>query len=346
MDRHGSKAHLRPKRPSRTDSHASERSSALAPPQYGIDFVDNATRMPGLLRSGLEHLSGVDLSSVRVHYDSAKPAQLQALAYTLGRDIYLGPGQERHLAHEGWHAVQQLQGRVAAAGPINDDPALEREADDMGAQAQALGGSLPAAPIAVPRAASAASGAIQRVKWGNLALGGLATAGTLGLAWASRGFRRFMRDAWYGTVRLTEEQSAAAQRGQIIEYSPLAAGCMAVTATFVGGGGAGVHLAMMPQAPNQWANFIAAVGANAVAQVYVDTEFLGEDQGWYVNPGAAQPASLASLMFTQNLTAGQIAAAGWTCAAPAVLAWIAAQLGVPAANVQHSQNTQPWYVMP
>ena len=29
-----------------------------------------------------------------------------------GRD-YVGPGQEKHLPHEGWHAVQQMQGRVS-----------------------------------------------------------------------------------------------------------------------------------------------------------------------------------------------------------------------------------------
>lgn len=47
-----------------------------------------------------------------MHYNSSRPAQLQALAYAQGSDIHLGPGQERHLPHEAWHGVQQAQGRV------------------------------------------------------------------------------------------------------------------------------------------------------------------------------------------------------------------------------------------
>ncbi len=97
----------------------------------------NRTGMPDGLKSGLEQLSGMNLSDVRVHRNSSKPSKLQALAYTQGQDIHLGPGQERHLGHEGWHVVQQLQGRVkptieARGVSINNDGHLEREADVMG----------------------------------------------------------------------------------------------------------------------------------------------------------------------------------------------------------------------
>ncbi len=100
----------------------------------------NRTGLPDGLRTGLEQLSGHDLSALRVHYDSAKPAQLNAHAYTQGRDIHVAPGQDRHLPHEGWHAVQQMQGRVRptmelGGTAINDDVGLEREADVMGARA-------------------------------------------------------------------------------------------------------------------------------------------------------------------------------------------------------------------
>ena len=67
--------------------------------------------MPSQLKAGIETLSGVDISGVRVHRNSNKPAQLNALVYAQGNDIHLGPGQERHL-HEAWHVVQQRQGRV------------------------------------------------------------------------------------------------------------------------------------------------------------------------------------------------------------------------------------------
>lgn len=102
----------------------------------------NRTGLPDRLKAGVESLSGLAMDDVRVHYDSAKPAQLQALAYTQGTEIHVGPGQERHLPHEAWHVVQQKQGRVRATHQlkgrgINEDAGLEREADLMGSRAQA-----------------------------------------------------------------------------------------------------------------------------------------------------------------------------------------------------------------
>ena len=94
--------------------------------------------MPQNLRAGLEKLSGVDLSDVVVHPNSEKPQKLNALAYTQGKDIHIAPGQEKHLPHEGWHAVQQKQGRVEPTVQmktgtlVNDNSGLEKEADVMG----------------------------------------------------------------------------------------------------------------------------------------------------------------------------------------------------------------------
>lgn len=108
--------------------------------------VANRTGLPDGLKAGMEGLSRVSLDDVAVHRNSPKPAQLQAHAYTQGSDIHLGPGQERHLAHELAHVVQQKQGRVRATVqahglPINDDAGLEREADAMGARAAAWTGA-------------------------------------------------------------------------------------------------------------------------------------------------------------------------------------------------------------
>ncbi|KAL0630563.1 hypothetical protein Q9L58_010589 [Maublancomyces gigas] len=82
----------------------------------------------------------MSMDHLKVHYNSDKPAQLQAQAYAQGNEIHLGPGQERHLPHEAWHVVQQAQGRVRPtlqmkAGAVNDDPLLESEADRMGEKA-------------------------------------------------------------------------------------------------------------------------------------------------------------------------------------------------------------------
>lgn len=100
----------------------------------------NRTGIPERLKAGLEHLSGMDLSQVQVHRNSAKPAQVNALAYAQGTNIHLGPGQETHLPHEGWHVVQQMQGRVRPTTTVNgygvnNHQHLEYEADIMGQKA-------------------------------------------------------------------------------------------------------------------------------------------------------------------------------------------------------------------
>jgi hypothetical protein len=104
----------------------------------------NNTGLPNQLKANIENLSGHSLDDVNVHYNSAKPAQLQALAYAQGTDIHIASGQEKHLPHEAWHVVQQKQGRVKPTlqmkGEIsvNDDAGLEKEADTMGAKALQL----------------------------------------------------------------------------------------------------------------------------------------------------------------------------------------------------------------
>jgi hypothetical protein len=101
----------------------------------------NNTGLPDKLKAGIESLSGLTLDQVKVHYNSAQPAQLNALAYAQGSDIHLAPGQEQHLPHEAWHIVQQAQGRVRPTMQmnngvlVNNDAGLEREADLMGALA-------------------------------------------------------------------------------------------------------------------------------------------------------------------------------------------------------------------
>lgn len=101
----------------------------------------NNTGLPDNLKLGIENLSGFSMDDVKVHYNSDKPAQFQALAYAQGADIHIAPGQGQHLPHEAWHVIQQKQGRVQPtmqimeAVPINDDVGLEHEADVMGVRA-------------------------------------------------------------------------------------------------------------------------------------------------------------------------------------------------------------------
>ena len=122
------------------------KSVASAPaPQSPIQRQANNGGLPDQLRSGIESMSGMSMGDVRVHYNSQKPAQLQARAYAQGNNIHLGPGQEKHLPHEAWHVVQQKQGRVKPTMQlkkgvnVNDDSRLEKEADVMGAAAMRAG---------------------------------------------------------------------------------------------------------------------------------------------------------------------------------------------------------------
>jgi hypothetical protein len=101
---------------------------------------ENDTGLPDNLKSGMENLSGINLSHVRVHYSSGKPATVQAHAYAQGADIHLASGQEKNLGHELGHVVQQAQGRVqpttsVGGMAVNDNAGLESEATAMGAKA-------------------------------------------------------------------------------------------------------------------------------------------------------------------------------------------------------------------
>ena len=126
-----------------TIASVSERRQAVSEAQPPFSLADipifpseraRIQKLPGYLKDNIEDLSGLPMDDVSVHYNSPQPAQVQALAYTRGRDIHVGPGQEQYLAHEAWHAVQQKLGRVGVSRQeqgvaINDDEGLEREAD-------------------------------------------------------------------------------------------------------------------------------------------------------------------------------------------------------------------------
>jgi hypothetical protein len=106
---------------------------------------ENRTGMPNDLKTNMESTLNTDLSNVRVHPNSGKATEVGALAYTQGTDVHFAPGQfkpessagQQLLGHELTHVVQQSQGRVQPTGevaglPVNDSPALENEADEMG----------------------------------------------------------------------------------------------------------------------------------------------------------------------------------------------------------------------
>ena len=125
----------------KADKTQTDKSKAAQLKAESIQKKENNTGLPDNLKSGIENLSGLALDDVKVHYNSDKPAQLQAHAYTQGSDFHLASGQEKHLPHETWHVVQKKQGRVQATIQlegkvnINDYLALEKEADERGYRA-------------------------------------------------------------------------------------------------------------------------------------------------------------------------------------------------------------------
>ena len=108
-----------------------------------LQSKENKTGLPENIKNGVEQLSGYSLDDVKVHFNSSKPAQLKAKAYAEGNQIHVANGQEKYLAHEAWHVVQQKENRVSPNSEINgvqinNDISLENEADKMGEKASSL----------------------------------------------------------------------------------------------------------------------------------------------------------------------------------------------------------------
>jgi hypothetical protein len=141
----------------RLESHSESlnRAAAQRAAPGPVERSPNRTGLPDALKAGIETLSGVSLDDVTVRRASGAPARVGAAAYARGTEIHVAPGEDRHLAHEAWHVVQQKQGRVPATTRIggvdvNDDPRLEREADVMAARALAAGAAAGAGRSLVP----------------------------------------------------------------------------------------------------------------------------------------------------------------------------------------------------
>ncbi|MBC7974974.1 MAG: DUF4157 domain-containing protein [Myxococcales bacterium] len=103
--------------------------------------------LPDDVRRKMEHAFSADFSAVRIH-EGLQAQAVGALAFTRGADIFFAPGQYRPtttrgqelLGHELAHVKQQAGGAVSQTGkaggtPINDNPSLERAADEQGIKA-------------------------------------------------------------------------------------------------------------------------------------------------------------------------------------------------------------------
>lgn len=158
------------------------RSALGAPAHTAVDapVVRDALRSPGRpldgeVREQLEPRFRHDFSRVRIHADpgaAAAAEHLSARAFTVGRDIFLGAGEEARgplLAHELTHVVQQGGRDVDPAGPLRlGDPSepWERQADSVAHQV--LSGdaapAIDAAPGCVQRAPDPKKPRVIRIK--------------------------------------------------------------------------------------------------------------------------------------------------------------------------------------
>lgn len=118
-----------------------------APGTAGPPPAGGGAPLPPDLRARMEARLDASFAAVRVHQDAYAQA-IGAQAFTRGADIFFAPGRFAPsspqglelLGHELAHVKQQAEGRVAVTAqidgaPANDDPALEREADELGAKA-------------------------------------------------------------------------------------------------------------------------------------------------------------------------------------------------------------------
>lgn len=96
----------------------------------------------------MENSFGTSFSNVSIKTDSDQAKSLGALAFTQGNNVHFAPGHynphtpsgQALLGHELTHVVQQRAGRVpvphqSKGSPVNADPSLETEADQLGAKA-------------------------------------------------------------------------------------------------------------------------------------------------------------------------------------------------------------------
>ena len=109
-----------------------------------------ANKMPEHVQAKMESAFNTDFSDVNIHVGS-QASDVGAHAYAQGNDIHFAQGKfdpesrsgQELLGHELAHVVQQRAGRVqptteANGLPINDDPHLEQEADNLGRKAASL----------------------------------------------------------------------------------------------------------------------------------------------------------------------------------------------------------------
>ena len=151
---------------------ASHAEHSTVPPMVHDVLRSPGQPLDGPTRAYMEPQFGHDFSRVRVHTDAraAESARaVNALAYTVGRDVVFGNGQyapaagagRRLLAHELTHVVQQRDGVGLARRPLEVGPhsdAYEKAAGLMASQAGTRVQRMPLERISLQRQAAPRTG--------------------------------------------------------------------------------------------------------------------------------------------------------------------------------------------
>ncbi|MDR2570727.1 MAG: hypothetical protein LBD23_10600 [Oscillospiraceae bacterium] len=59
------------------------------------------------LKMDIDKTFDVAVDDVKPRYNFEKPIQLSEIAHTLANQVYIAPGQERHIVHDLSHVVEQ-----------------------------------------------------------------------------------------------------------------------------------------------------------------------------------------------------------------------------------------------
>jgi hypothetical protein len=119
---------------------------AVKPAQYKTKkYVLPEKKLPEDVQAKMENSFGQDFSDVNIHDNSTKAEDLGAKAFAQGKDVHFAPGEfqpntkegQELIGHELTHVVQQKEGKVHGGDVngkdmVNQDPSLEKEADDAG----------------------------------------------------------------------------------------------------------------------------------------------------------------------------------------------------------------------
>ena len=146
-------------------------------PSTGLDSVAATLRQSGRpldagTRNYFEPRFGADFSNVRIHTDTnaaASARSVNALAYTVGRDVVFNSGQyaphrdagKRLLAHELTHVVQQ-SGGLQRATPMTNSIGVDTPDDTFEREADAVAEQIVFGADKAPRSLAVSSPSIQR----------------------------------------------------------------------------------------------------------------------------------------------------------------------------------------